>query len=48
MTTTGHKCDERGQLAKLPALFDELLHGGEEPLNAVRTVVALLAGEPSQ
>ncbi|KAJ4419860.1 hypothetical protein N0V85_000842 [Neurospora sp. IMI 360204] len=41
-----HKCDERGQLAKIPALFDELIQGGEEPLSAVRTVAALLAGEP--
>ncbi|KAK3401827.1 hypothetical protein B0T20DRAFT_369569 [Sordaria brevicollis] len=43
-----HKCDERGQLAKIPNLFDDLIHGGEEPLNAVRTVAALLAGEPQQ
>ncbi|KAH7630100.1 hypothetical protein B0T09DRAFT_142359 [Sordaria sp. MPI-SDFR-AT-0083] len=43
-----HKYDEREQLAKIPALFDELIHGGEEPLNAVRTVAALLAGEPQQ
>ncbi|EGO54310.1 hypothetical protein NEUTE1DRAFT_68844 [Neurospora tetrasperma FGSC 2508] len=41
-----HKCDERGQLAKIPALFDDLVQGGEEPLSAVRTVAALLAGEP--
>ncbi|KAK1782411.1 hypothetical protein QBC45DRAFT_237970 [Copromyces sp. CBS 386.78] len=41
-----HKCDERGQLAQIPSLFDELIQGGEEPLSAVRTVAALLAGEP--
>lgn len=41
-----HKCDIRGQLAKIPALFDDLIYEGEEPLSAVRTVAALLAGEP--
>ncbi|KAK3903971.1 hypothetical protein C8A05DRAFT_32267 [Staphylotrichum tortipilum] len=40
-----HKHDERGRLAGLPKLFDELIQGGEEPLAAVRTVVCLLAGE---
>ncbi|KAK4199248.1 hypothetical protein QBC40DRAFT_228147 [Triangularia verruculosa] len=40
-----HKHDERGQLSTIPQLFDELIQGGEEPLVAVRTVVALLAGE---
>ncbi|AEO59145.1 hypothetical protein MYCTH_2307164 [Thermothelomyces thermophilus ATCC 42464] len=40
-----HKHDERGQLSGLPKLFDELIQGGEDPLNAVRTVVCLLAGE---
>ncbi|KAK3936589.1 hypothetical protein QBC46DRAFT_296015 [Diplogelasinospora grovesii] len=42
-----HKHDERGRLSGIPGLFQELLtQGGEEqPLTAVRTVVALLAGE---
>ncbi|KAL2175076.1 uncharacterized protein P884DRAFT_302042 [Thermothelomyces heterothallicus CBS 202.75] len=40
-----HKHDERGQLSDLPKLFDELIQEGEDPLNAVRTVVCLLAGE---
>ncbi|KAH6617738.1 hypothetical protein B0J18DRAFT_435452 [Chaetomium sp. MPI-SDFR-AT-0129] len=40
-----HKHDERGRLAGLPKLFDELVQGGEEPLAAVRTVVCLLVGE---
>ncbi|KAL2149253.1 hypothetical protein VTH82DRAFT_8601 [Thermothelomyces myriococcoides] len=40
-----HKHDERGQLSGLPKLFDELIQAGEDPLNAVRTVVCLLAGE---
>ena len=43
--TSGHKCDDRGRLSGIPALFDELIHGGEEPLLAVRTVASLLAGE---
>ena len=41
----GHKCDERGRLSGIPKLFDELIRGGEEPLDAVRTVACLLAGE---
>ncbi|SPQ26733.1 58bd7750-8284-4cca-8698-044d9dd87a54 [Thermothielavioides terrestris] len=40
-----YKHDERGQLSGLPKLFDELIQGGEEPIDAVRTVVCLLAGE---
>jgi hypothetical protein len=41
----GRKADERGSLAAIPALFDKLVRGDQEPLAAVRTVVALLAGE---
>lgn len=41
----GHKCDERGQLSSISGLFDELIQAGEDPLDAVRTVVSLLAGE---
>lgn len=40
-----YKHDERGELSRIPALFDELIRGGEDPLAAVRTVVSLLAGE---
>ncbi|KAL2022470.1 hypothetical protein VTK56DRAFT_5299 [Thermocarpiscus australiensis] len=40
-----HKSDERGQLSGIPALFNELIQAGEDPLTAVRTVVCLLAGE---
>ncbi|KXX73645.1 hypothetical protein MMYC01_209650 [Madurella mycetomatis] len=40
-----HKCDERGQLSNISGLFDELIQAGEDPLDAVRTVVSLLAGE---
>jgi hypothetical protein len=29
----------------MPGLFDELIKGGETPLDAVRTVASLLAGE---
>jgi hypothetical protein len=42
---TGHQHDQRGRLAGLPKLFDELIRAGEEPLDAVRTMVCLLAGE---
>ncbi|KAK4225748.1 hypothetical protein QBC38DRAFT_253165 [Podospora fimiseda] len=40
-----HKYDERGQLSGIPRVFDELIQGGEDPLNAMRTVVSLLYGE---
>ncbi|KAH8885428.1 hypothetical protein GQ53DRAFT_810131 [Thozetella sp. PMI_491] len=40
-----HVIDKRGRLAEIPAIFEKLLAGGEEPLNAVRLVAALLAGE---
>ncbi|KAL2119943.1 hypothetical protein VTJ04DRAFT_6904 [Mycothermus thermophilus] len=40
-----HQHDQRGRLAGLPKLFDELIRAGEEPLDAVRTMVCLLAGE---
>ncbi|KAF5621949.1 hypothetical protein F52700_10823 [Fusarium sp. NRRL 52700] len=42
-----HQTDERGSLAKIPKLFQELVHGHEEPETAVRTIVALIAGEQS-
>ncbi|PNP82057.1 hypothetical protein FNYG_04618 [Fusarium nygamai] len=42
-----HQTDERGSLAKIPKLFEELVHGHEEPEIAVRTIVALIAGEQS-
>lgn len=37
--------DRKGALSKLPALFESLVEGGEEPHLAVRKVVALLAGD---
>ncbi|KAK1836772.1 hypothetical protein QBC39DRAFT_271966 [Podospora conica] len=40
-----HKTDDRGRLAGIPGLFNELIEGGEDPLTAVRTVACLLAGE---
>ncbi|KAF7560837.1 hypothetical protein G7046_g3328 [Stylonectria norvegica] len=40
-----HQLDERGSLAKLPQLFEDLVDGGEEPANAVRTLIALIAGD---
>ncbi|ROW03261.1 hypothetical protein VSDG_01526 [Cytospora chrysosperma] len=39
--------DDRRSLVGLPRLFDKLVQGGEDPLTAVKTVVALLAGEPT-
>lgn len=44
-TNEGQAIDERKSLVGIPKLFDKLLQGGETPLMAVRTVVALLAGE---
>ncbi|KAM7201533.1 hypothetical protein V8F20_004761 [Naviculisporaceae sp. PSN 640] len=41
-----HQFDERGQLVGISKLFDDLLQGGENPLEAVRTVVSLLTGDP--
>ncbi|KJZ78530.1 hypothetical protein HIM_01921 [Hirsutella minnesotensis 3608] len=38
------KADERGVFGKLPRLFENLTHGGQEPEEAVRVVAALLAG----
>lgn len=38
--------DERKSIVGIPTLFDKLLQGGEDPLTAIKTVVALLAGEP--
>ncbi|KAF4472388.1 hypothetical protein FALBO_705 [Fusarium albosuccineum] len=42
-----HQMDERGSLGKIPKLFGDLVHGGEKPEIAVRTIVALVAGEQS-
>ncbi|KAK1754215.1 hypothetical protein QBC47DRAFT_346873 [Echria macrotheca] len=39
------KYDGRGRLSGIPQLFQDLMDGGETPLNAVRTVACLLAGE---
>ncbi|ROW01323.1 hypothetical protein VMCG_05907 [Cytospora schulzeri] len=39
--------DDRKSFVGLPKLFDTLIQGGEDPLTAVKTVVALLAGEPT-
>ncbi|ROW07521.1 hypothetical protein VPNG_07129 [Cytospora leucostoma] len=38
--------DDRNSIVGLPKLFNNLIKGGEDPLTAVKTVVALLAGEP--
>lgn len=45
--STGHAADDRKSFVGLPKLFDKLVQGGEDPLTAVKTVVALLAGEPT-
>lgn len=42
----GRAVDERKSIVGIPKLFTKLLQGGEDPLTAVKTVVALLAGEP--
>ncbi|OAA58445.1 hypothetical protein SPI_06518 [Niveomyces insectorum RCEF 264] len=39
------KADDRGRLAGLPKLFEQLIHNRDDPTVAVQTVVALLAGE---
>ncbi|KAL2279267.1 hypothetical protein FJTKL_13628 [Diaporthe vaccinii] len=38
--------DDRKSITGIPTLFDRLVQGGEDPLTGVKTVVALLAGEP--
>lgn len=47
LTMTGHQADERGVLGKIPKLFEELVHGQGDKETAVRTIVALVAGEQS-
>ncbi|CAF3491508.1 hypothetical protein SNK03_004527 [Fusarium graminearum] len=42
-----HQTDERGVLGKIPKLFEELVHGHQDTETAVRTIVALIAGEQS-
>ena len=44
---TGQAADDRKSIVGLPKLFDKLVQGGEDPLTAVKTLVALLAGEPA-
>ncbi len=43
----GHMTDDRGSLARLPALFDKLIEDEMDPARAVKVVVALLAGDAS-
>lgn len=43
---TGQATDERKSIVGIPKIFDKLVQSGEDPLIAVKTVVALLAGEP--
>ncbi|KAI3401982.1 hypothetical protein diail_3956 [Diaporthe ilicicola] len=47
MFSAGQASDDRKSIAGIPMLFDKLVQGGEDPLTAVKTVVALLAGEPA-
>ncbi|GKU10944.1 unnamed protein product [Fusarium langsethiae] len=42
-----HQTDERGVLGKIPKLFEELVHGQQDKETAVKTIVALIAGEQS-
>lgn len=44
----GHATDERKSIVGIPKMFDKLIQGGEDPLMAVKTIVALLAGEPGK
>lgn len=46
MHTAGQAADDRKSIVGLPKLFNKLVQGGEDPFTAVKTVVALLAGEP--
>lgn len=46
-SSTGQASDGRKSITGIPTLFDTLVHGGEDPLTATKTVVALLAGEPT-
>lgn len=39
--------DNRKSITEIPTVFDGLVQGGEDPLTATKTVVALLAGEPA-
>jgi hypothetical protein len=41
----GHGHDDRGSLTKIPGVFDKLVQENSDPLDAVRTVVALVVGE---
>lgn len=45
--SAGQASDDRKSISEIPTLFDKLMQGGEDPLTAVKTVVALLAGEPA-
>ncbi|ORY61742.1 uncharacterized protein BCR38DRAFT_487480 [Pseudomassariella vexata] len=42
-----HAQDDRGSLVAMPAMFDKLVQGGVEPMDAMKTIVALLVGERS-
>lgn len=44
----GQATDERKSIVGIPKMFDKLIEGGEDPLMAVKTIVALLAGEPGK
>lgn len=46
-SSTGQASDDRKSITGIPSLFDTLVQGGEDPLTATKTVVALLAGEPA-
>lgn len=43
---TGQAMDQRKSIVGIPRVFDKLVQDGGDPLTAVKTVVALLAGEP--
>lgn len=41
----GHGHDKRGSLTSIPGMFDKLVQENKDPMEALRTVVALLVGE---
>ncbi|KAH8649180.1 hypothetical protein BX600DRAFT_442445 [Xylariales sp. PMI_506] len=40
-----HHHDNKGIISGIPELFDQLIQGGNEPMDALKTVVALLVGD---
>ncbi|ETS73106.1 hypothetical protein PFICI_15281 [Pestalotiopsis fici W106-1] len=43
-----HSKDTAGRLAKIPVIFDKLVQDGDDPMGALKTVVALLARDEKE